>query len=258
MTNEELVAQYQSGNMEAFDDLLANNEGIVYSMVNKWFNKIGMGITTFKDLEAECILGFFNAVRTYNPDKGAAFSSYAFDKIHWHLCRTFKLNMPKTDTGEPITFCSIDDLVPGTENLTVGDTIADDCDIEEEVTAKVTCETEYPRIWDAVNELECQCRDVIYKRYKENKTLDHIASDLLLSGERIRQLEDKALKILRQMQKVKDLAETFDYECSTAYHYGVQRFKNTRISSTEAVAFKHIKLEEKLQLLEDELNKILL
>jgi len=258
LTNEELVQMYQSGNMKAFDDLLANNEGIIHFMANKWFNIISTGITTIENLEAECTLGFFNAVRTYCPDKGATFSSYAFHRIQWHLCREFKLNKPKTDTGETVTICSIDDLVPGTENLTVGDTIADDCDLEEEVTAKVTCETEYPRIWDAVNELECQCRDVIYKRYKENKTLDHIASDLLLSGERIRQIEIRALKTLRNMQKVKDLAETFDYECRTAYHYGVQRFKDTGISSVESIVFRKLELEEKMQLIEAELNNILL
>ena len=186
------------------------------------------------------------------------FSSYAFSRIQWHLYKEFKFNKPKTVTDEEITICSIDETIPGTDDLLVGETIADDCDIEEEVTEKVTCETEYPKIWDAVNDLDCRSRDIIYKRYKDNQSLDAVASDLLLSMERIRQIENKALYTLRNMKKVKDLIDTFDYECNSAYHYGVQRFKDTFISSVESVVFRKLELEEKMQLIEAELNNILL
>ena len=254
MTNEEFVTEYQNGNEEVFDDLLSNNTGIIHFMVYKWFNKIRAGQATKEELEAECILAFYYAAKSYKPDKGATFASYAFHRIQWHLCREFKLNKPKTDTGETVTITSLDAIIPGTEDLTVGDTIADDCDLEEEVTAQVT----YPKIWDAVNDLDCRSRDIIYKRYKNNMSLDSVASDFMITRERIRQIENRALKTLGKMQKVKDLAETFDYTCSTAYHYGVQRFKDTRISSVESIVFRKFELEEKMQLLEAELNNILL
>lgn len=258
MTNEELVQKYQNGYHEAFDDLLTNNEGIIRFMVKKWFRKVSENKITKEDLEAECTLGFYNAVRTYNPDKGATFSSYAFHRIQWHLCREFRLNKPKTDTGEEITICSLDAPIPETDDLVVGDTIADDCDIEEEVTEKFRCEMEYPKIWEAVNELDCRCRDIIYKRYKENKTLDNVAAEFKITRARIRQIELKALKTLRDMQRVKDLVDTFDYECNSAYHYGVQRFKSTFMSSVETVVFRKLELEEKMQLIEAELNNILM
>ncbi len=258
MTNEALVQRYQDGCHEAFDDLLTNNEGIIRFMASKWFNLLKSDVTTFENLEAECILAFYYAAKSYKPDKGATFASYAFHRIQWHLCREFKLNKPKTDTGETVTITSLDSTVLGTDDLLVGETIADDCDIEEEVTEKVTCETEYPKIWDAVNDLDCRSRDIIYKRYKDNQSLDAVASDLLLSMERIRQIENKALYTLRNMKKVKDLIDTFDYECNSTYHYGVQRFKDTFISSVESVVFRKLELEEKMQLIEAELNNILL
>lgn len=256
MTNEEYVADYQSGNEEAFDSLLNENIGIIHDMVHKWWNIVSTKQATKEELEAECILGFYYATKSYNPEKGATFATHAFNKIHWHLCRVYKQVKKKTATGDDVTVISLDATVLGTDDLTVGETVADDCDIEEEVTEQVTCKTEYPKIWDAVNELDNQSRDVIYKRYKENKTLKNIASDFILSWERIRQIEIEALKTLRNMQKVKDLAETFDYECRTSYHYGMERFNNTRTSSVETVAFRHIELEEKMNSLEAELNNI--
>jgi len=258
LTNEELVQKYQSGNMEAFDALLSNNTGIIHFMVHKWFNKIRAGQVTIEDLEAECTLAFYYAAKSYKADMGATFATHAFNKVQWHLLKVFRLDKPKTATGEDVTIISLDATVLGTDDLTVMETVADDCDIEEEVTEQVTCKTEYPKMWDAVDDLDSQSRDVIYKRYKENKTLENIASDLLLSGERIRQIENEALKTLRNMQKVKDLAETFDYECRTLYHFGMERFNNTRTSSVETVAFKHIELEEKMNSLEAELNSIFL
>ena len=258
MTNEEYVTEYQNGNEEVFDDLLSNNTGIIHFMVHKWWNIVSTKKATKEDLEAECTLAFYYAAKSYKADMGATFATHAFNKVQWHLLKVFQLDKPKTATGEDVTIISLDATVLGTEDMTVMETVADDCDIEEEVTEQVTCNTEYPKMWDAVDDLDSQSRDVIYKRYKENKTLENIASDLLLSSERIRQIENEALKTLRNMQKVKDLAETFDYECRTLYHYGVQRFNNTRTSSIEAVAFRHIELEEKMNSLEAELNNIFL
>ena len=257
MTNEEYVTEYQNGNEEVFDDLLSNNTGIIHFMVHKWWNIVSTKKATKEDLEAECTLAFYYAAKSYNPGN-ATFASYAFHRIQWHLCRVFKLNKKKTASGEDVTIISLDSTVLGTDNLTVAETVADDCDLEEEVTAQVTCETEYPKIWDAVNDLDCRSRDIIYKRYKDNMTLDNVASDFMITRERIRQIENRALETLRNMQKVKYLAETFDYECNRAYRYGLQRFKDTGISSVESIVFKKFELEEKMQLLEAELNNILL
>ena len=257
MTNEELVQKYQSGNEEAFDDLLANNEGIIHFMVHKWWNIVRNKKATKEELEAECTLAFYYAAKAYKPGD-ATFATHAFNRIHWHLCRVYQLHKPKTATGEDVTIISLDSTILGTDDLTIAETVAYDCDLEEKVTEQVTCEMEYAKLWKAVDKLNCRSRDVIYKRYKENKTLDDVAADLLLSRERIRQIEQKALKTLRNMNVVKYLAAIFDYECKAAYRYSLQRFKDTFTSSTEAVALRHVALEEKLNSLEAKLNSILL
>ena len=126
MTNEEFVEEYQKGNEAAFNELLERNKGIIYHMVNRWFQYVKAKKITDEELEAECIHGFWLAVKDFKIDSDVLFSTCAFNRIQWHLGKMLNYKTKKTSTGEAVQIVSFDDIVPGTDNLTYEDMIPDE------------------------------------------------------------------------------------------------------------------------------------
>lgn len=153
---------------------------------------------------------------------------------------------------------SIDSVIPGTDSMTITETVADDYDLEADVLGRIEVEQGKQELWDAVDELDERQQTVIVGRYKNNLTQGEVSKTVGVSLSRIGQIEQKALRVLRKKEKVQRLAEEFGYDCSIAYRRGVGRFKNTNTSSTEWVALKHIELEQKNASLNDMFDKIMM
>ena len=84
MTNEELVARIQSGIDEA-DNMLSlwqQNRGLIHAIARKY-----AAYEEMEDLEQQGYFGLCDAVRCYDPEAGAAFSSYAVIWIKQSLQR---------------------------------------------------------------------------------------------------------------------------------------------------------------------------
>ncbi len=257
MTNEELVQEYQHGNEKAFELLVEQNKGIIKFMVKKWWSVVANGKASPTDLESECVLGLFFAVKSYKDADEKLFANYAFHRIQWHLYKIYHDSEKHNQNGEVVSLCSIDDPVPGTDDLTIGDTIADDYSIEDDISEKVTAETEGKKLWKAVDSLGGKYSDVIRKRYKHNESLETIADEYFLSAERIRQIEKQALKLLGKMQEVKRIADYYSPGCSAEYHGSLRKFKETGLSSVEFVVMKKLECESRLNKLNKELLTIL-
>lgn len=148
---------------------------------------------------------------------------------------------------------STNDLLPGADNLTVEDSIADPFDLEERVLEEVAREQAENLIWKIVDELDERQVEVIVGRYKESATLQEIGKRLNLSHARIRVIERNALSILRNKHKISDIAEIYGY--MNAYRRtGYQAFKD-RGSSVENTAIRHMEGEEKLKTLQQSINQ---
>lgn len=91
---------------------------------------------------------------------------------------------------------------------------------------------------EAVDKLPEDRKEVINKKYFENLTLADIGREKGVSGERIRQIENKALRLLRQDHILRKKAESYvDF-----YHpISLSRYNNTWISSTEWVVLEREK-----------------
>lgn len=200
MTNEELVAEYQKGNEAAFNELLEQNIGIIHYMVNQWFQNVKNGKVTEKDLENECTFGFWLAVKSYKSDNDVPFGAYAFKRIKWHLCRTLITKSPKTATGEDVHVVSFDDTVPGTDNLTVGDTIEDE--EAEQLLENLFNGSDQQSLHDDLMQL----LDALVSNTEKQILLMHygigckpcsqadIGEQLEISGSRVGQMETSAMK----------------------------------------------------------------
>lgn len=142
---------------------------------------------------------------------------------------------------------SFDEPLSEGESETVADMIADDGDVEEAVIQKDLCES----LWKQVQELPDRNKNIIIKRYKDNLTLNDVASEEGLSKERVRQIEQKALGQLREMDRVQELAEIFGYDCSFAYSSCLSAVKNGKSSNVEYIAMRRVELEEKYKRMQE-------
>lgn len=143
----------------------------------------------------------------------------------------------------------------GDEN-TIGETISDDYDLEEDVVKRLFDKQMETELWKAVDELDERHRDIIIQRYKNQKTFEQIAKERELTKQRIEQLELKARLLLRKKQSVIYMAEVYGYDCRLNYKYGVQKFKDTMTSSTEYIALKNLEIAKGFGKINDLLDKI--
>lgn len=196
---------------------------------------------------------FYKITNLYLNDKGEPPSDeYIMNELSLNI-KQFN-NLKKV--LQEINTVSFDDILTGTE-LTVSDTLSDGVDFEEDVVQKMFEQQCSKELWECVNELDERLKNVIVERYKNNKFLSDIASDLKVSPERIRQMEKNAIKLLKQKENLQKIAKNFGYDSSAMYNSsGFGYWKNHGSSITEYIALKRIEIEEKTKKLDDALLKL--
>ena len=212
MTNEELVAEYQNGNDKAFDVLLENNCGIIHFMMNKFFLRLTDANITTDEMTNEGIFAFWLAVKDYKESKECSFGTYACNRISWHYGRLIMkhANSHKNQDGDFVQIVSLDDVIPGTDDLTLADTIADE-DTEFDFE-KMLDELSNKSLKEKINTfmnivLTEQEKTVITFRFGlECKALNQgqIAERLNVSSQRVAQIEKTAIKKMRN-SSLKDM-----------------------------------------------------
>lgn len=129
MTNEELVKAYQDGDKEAMNDIVVNNKGLVYMVVNSFYNSLESSYLDREDLEQIGYMGLMEAVKHFDPYMGFKFSSYASKAIMGYISRGLRVSTPwekRSDTsGAMAQVISADSFLPGSESMTYLETIED-------------------------------------------------------------------------------------------------------------------------------------
>ena len=81
--NPELIRRYRQGDAEAGEELVALNEALIYSIAGR-FKDRGADMS---DLLESGTMGLVKAIRTFDPDRGFAFSTYAVPLIFGEIRR---------------------------------------------------------------------------------------------------------------------------------------------------------------------------
>ena len=131
---------------------------------------------------------------------------------------------------------SIDTPLSDTDDLTVGDMIADENNIEESY-----CEIEEQKyksniLHTAMEKKLTEKEQAALLWFYTGKSYVLIAEQMKLPLDEVKTMCKRALRILRADFSLRKLY----YESNAAYKYSVQRFKNTGISSVEFIAEKHM------------------
>lgn len=102
--------------------MVEDNCGLIYTALKQYC--IPGEYEDFYGVMAE---GLCNAVRTYNPNRGVRFSTYAM-KCMWSACFMEKRKGRTQRSGNDVTIVSLSDPVPGTDGRCVEDLVPDGSD----------------------------------------------------------------------------------------------------------------------------------
>lgn len=131
------------------------------------------------------------------------------------------------------------------DNLTIGDCIADTSDIEQNAIES-DCKS---RIWEIINDvLNDRQKDIITSYFLNQQDFKTIAKTMGVTYQRITQIKEKALSILKEIKELQDLAEFWGYDSMMTY---------SGKNSTEKIAMKHIELEDEYERLKKQLGNTL-
>lgn len=247
MSNEELTVRIQSGE-DRMGELWEQVKGLAAWKANHIVTALDLrgnprGVE-FDDLYQSGYLALVAAVDTFDPAAGAAFSTW----FMFHLQNAFaEATGYRTRRGrnEPInTAISLDrPLTDDADSSLFGDFIPDAkaaatmLSIEERLWRKQLCEA----VEAVMGELPEQYREILDLRYLQGMTLAAVGELKGVTAERIRIVENKAIREVRKARYACRLRPFYDFDfyCGT----GLGAFQHTGMSIQE----RYLVAEEEAQ-----------
>lgn len=241
MSNEELVAAIQSGE-DCMGELWEQVEKLVLWKANRVMKALdGRTGVEIEDLHHSGYLALVAAVEGYDPGAGDTFSTW----FMFHLKTAFaEATGYRTQKGrkEPLN-SSISLDTPLTDDADSDDLMAVIADPSGQKEMESTEEAIYQeQLHDAMETalaaIPEKYADVLRLRYYQDMTLEEAGSLKGVGGERVRQMENRAIRLLRKPDIACRLHPflDFDFYCGT----GLTTFQRTGMSIQE----RYLVLEE--------------
>lgn len=188
---DNLFIEYKNGNKELESELIRYNYTLVKNIVNK------INIYNYYDtqeLESEALIGLIYAIRNYNPSLGYSFSSYATPCIKNRVY--YCINRFMSNPNE----ISLNSLVFGTDDLTMEEMITS----EEDFFANYL-QQDY--IDSLFLNIPLKHRDIAYKYYIENYSVNDLIKKYSYSQNQIRLILTKSKNILLKVIEENKLSD---------------------------------------------------
>ncbi|MGD2207678.1 MAG: sigma-70 family RNA polymerase sigma factor [Anaerolineae bacterium] len=189
-TGAALFRQAQAGCRDSLARLMAAHAGLVQAVVRKQV----LGQLPFAEALQAGRIGLWRAILGFDPERGHAFSTYAWTSIMHHVWREVKLaERAHSQATEHLSFDELSCLASPN-----GCSEPEATDPAQAWEASVV----HSALWDLIARLPERLRIVILARYEligqPRAFYSQIGASLGLSGERARQLHTEALIWLRQ------------------------------------------------------------
>lgn len=232
---DELAALAQQGNKDARDDLWQRVKAWAFAVALRYKGFVqDRGAWSVDDLKQCAALGVLEAVKTYQPQKGA-FTSWCAYYVHRQCASMLGLVGQKYE--DLPSLCSLDAPVPGVEDLTLLDTL-------EDPSAEHSFEAADNKACNEVLRQDLE-RSIAHLPGKEGYILhwhDLEGMPLADAGREIGQTEPQARQTrknaIRHMRQDRTLREL--YTPNYWRHKGLAAFKSSLTSIVEEEAIRHI------------------
>ena len=125
------------------------------------------------------------------------------------------------------------------EDIYIGDTIASKEDVEAEVIDRIDSDRMSRELWTAVDRLPDLQGKVLRCRFLEKKTYQQTGETLGISVSAVRQQQDKAMRLLRNIGRNKGfIGYREEFLPAVSIHVGVRSFQYTWTSEVEREALR--------------------
>ena len=183
-----------------------------------------IGAVDLDDLIQAGRIAIYNAQRTYDPEGGASFTSYIFDRIRTAMQRTMGIR----DGKYPVMPLSLDEPISDDSDIVRGDAIPDKTPTAEETIIEQDGHDETAEaVHAAVNRMKSEKqREVIRRVWLDGQERNAVAADLGTTVTAVRALDQEGRRTLRRDIRLKQYAMPF-------FQVGVQRFNSTWTSAVE-------------------------
>ena len=217
MSNEELVSEIQAGAVELMGQLWDQVEGLVKWKAKRIMTVLegcpGRGVE-FEDLYQSGYLAMVAAVDTYDPAAGGAFSSWLMYHLKTAFAEATGYRTQKSRKEPLNNYLSLDTpLSDDVDSDDLMDVVADPAGLQwrESLEDAIWYKELQEVIEAALATIPEKYRDILRLRYWESMTLDEIGQLRGISQERVRQMENKCMRILKRPQTACQLYAFYDY-----------------------------------------------
>lgn len=251
MSNEELVTEIQAGATERMGELWEQVEGLIKWKANRIMTVLegcpGRGVE-FEDLYQSGYLAMVAAVNTYDPTAGGNFATW----LMYHLKSAFaEATGYRTQKGcqEPLNnYLSLDTpLTDDADSDSLMDLIADPSGQNGIISAEDALYREqlHDAMEEALSAIPEQYADALRLRYYDGLSLNRAGEIRGVSGERIRSMENKGIRLLRRSQIACYLRPFYDFDvyCGT----GLGAFQRTGRSIQEHYLIREEERQKRAQ-----------
>lgn len=262
MSNEELVAEIQAGSVELMGQLWDQVTGLVNWKANHIMTALegcrGRGVE-FEDLYQSGYLAMVAAVNTYDPVAGSAFSTW----FMYHLKNAFaEATGYRTKKGrqEPLNnYLSLDTpLTDDADSDDLMDVVADPAGLQwrESLEESMWRKQLQEAVGAALSTVPEHYREILRLRYWENMTREDIGNLRGISNERVRQMENKGIRILRQPKTASKLYAFCDFDFYSGTGLGAFRYGGMSVQERYLVVEEERKERQSSRHRKDRENEI--
>ena len=247
MSNEELVAAIQAGQTELLSQLWGSVEKLI-SWRAICFLAMLSAAGLCHGVESDDLInsGYFAvlaAVKTYDPSR-CKFSHWfmVYLKTAFADATGYRTEKQKHD---PLRYAlSIDAPLDDTDSDTLGDLQADPSATIpfEDVDTAIFGDQLHHALEEVISELPEVQAEIIRRHYWDQQTLEEIAASIGKSTERIRQLEERAIRTMRTPPYCDGLENFVEQRTNYYARVGIAEFRRIHTSATERIVFDRERL----------------
>lgn len=206
MTNEELVIQYQDGNLKVLEDIINNNSGIIAQIANKYASIAYKRFIEFDDLFNTGVIGLIKAANSYSYDNRTLFISYLYPCIRREILNyingrstkdkcNIKLNNESVSLNTPNKVDEDLELIDTIEGINYGFENIEDIILLQRLREELDCAMK-----QYLSSREEEIIKLSYGWDEESIELKDISIKLGITREDARQIRANALRKLRNSQ----------------------------------------------------------